>query len=271
VAREGKDVVITRGSTYANRENLAAVFFDTIASKLEGTRLGRQELNAELLEDTPGALWQLEWIDRDRLTVAPQEFTCIVVAIDPATSTSEGSDETGIIVAAIGKEGHAYVLDDLSGRYAPHEWAAKAIAAYHHFKADRLIAETNNGGLMVEQTIKVQDATVAYKGVNASRGKVTRAEPVAALYEQRKVHHVGSFPELEDQMCSFTSDFDRGRAGYSPDRVDALVWALTELMLGAQMPMSWTSPIVWRSDHYGHANPSHQGVVDISCGTPNRW
>jgi phage terminase large subunit-like protein len=130
-------VVITRGSTYDNRENLAAAFFDTIASKLEGTRLGRQELNAELLEDTPGALWQLEWIDRDRLTVAPQEFTRVVVAVDPATSTNEGSDETGIIVVAIGKEGHGYILEDLSGKYQPHEWAAKAIAAYRRHKADR--------------------------------------------------------------------------------------------------------------------------------------
>jgi predicted phage terminase large subunit-like protein len=271
VARVGQDVILTRGCTTENAANLARPFLDTITQRFQGTRIGRQELDGELLEDVVGALWQREWIDRDRTDAAP-ELTRIVVAIDPAVSTNEGADETGIIVAGIGKDQHAYVLDDLSGRYAPHEWAAKAIAAYHHFKADRIIAETNNGGLMVEQTIKVQDPNVSYKSVTASRGKVTRAEPVAALYEQHKVHHVGSFPELEDQLCSFTSDFDRARAGYSPDRVDALVWALTELMLGAQMPMSWTAPIVWtKSPTYPEANPSLQGVVDISRRSPSRW
>jgi phage terminase large subunit-like protein len=123
------------------------------------------------------------------------------------------------------------VLDDLSGRYAPHEWAAKAIEAYHRHKADRIIAEVNQGGAMVEATIRVIDPKVSFKSVHASRGKVTRAEPVAALYEQKKVHHVGAFPELEDQCCSFCSDFDRAKSGYSPDRLDALVWALTELQL----------------------------------------
>jgi phage terminase large subunit-like protein len=121
------------------------------------------------------------------------------------------------------------VLDDLSGRYAPHEWAAKAIEAYRRHKADRILAESNNGGAMVEATIRALDSHVSFKSVHASRGKVVRAEPIAALYEQRKVHHVGIFATLEDQMCAFTSDFDRGRNGYSPDRVDALVWALTEL------------------------------------------
>jgi phage terminase large subunit-like protein len=243
VAREGKDVVVTRGSTYDNRENLAAAFFATIASRHEGTRLGRQELNAELLDDTPGALWQLSWIDRDRVQQAP-DLSRIVVAIDPAVSTNEGSDETGLIVAGIGKDGHGYVLEDSSGRYQPHEWAARAIEAYRRFKADRIIAETNNGGQMVEATIRVQDPRVAYKSVNASRGKVTRAEPIAALYEQRKIHHVGSFPELEDQLCSFTCDFDRARAGSSPYRLDSLVWALTELMLGGVQPMTFAPAVI---------------------------
>ena len=121
------------------------------------------------------------------------------------------------------------MLEDLSGKYGPHEWAAKAIAAYRRHKADRILAEVNNGGAMVEATIRALDHLVSFKAVHASRGKVVRAEPIAALYEQRKVHHVGNFAVMEDQMCAFTSDFDRGRVGYSPDRVDALVWALTEL------------------------------------------
>jgi predicted phage terminase large subunit-like protein len=161
------------------------------------------------------------------------------VAIDPAVSNNEGSDETGIIVAGIGADKHEYVLEDLSGRYAPHEWAAKAIDAYRRHKADRIIAEVNNGGAMVEATIRALDPLVSFKAVHASRGKVVRAEPIAAMYEQRKVHHVGGFATLEDQMCGFTSDFDRSRSGYSPDRVDALVWALTELSGPVHTVRSW--------------------------------
>ena len=233
LAREGRDVVVTRGSTFANSANLAPAFLEAIKARYAGTRLGRQELEAELLSDTPGALWQLAWLDRDRVERAP-ELIRIVVAIDPAVSNNEGSDETGVVIAGVGRDGHGYILEDLSGRYAPFEWAAKAVQAYQRHKADRIIAEVNNGGLMVEETLRMISRGVSYKAVHASRGKVTRAEPVSALYEQRKVHHVGSFSALEDQMCSFTSDFDRARAGYSPDRLDALVWALSELMVGPQ-------------------------------------
>jgi phage terminase large subunit-like protein len=221
IAREGKDVVITRGSTFENAANLAPAFLEAISARYAGTRLGRQELEAEVLSDTPGALWQLDWLDRDRVECAP-ELKRIVVAIDPAVSTNEGSDETGIVVAGIGGDHHGYVLEDLSGRYQPHEWAAVAVAAYRRHKADRIIAEKNQGGDMVQSTIRMVDPNVSYRAVHASRGKVTRAEPVSALYEQRKVHHVGAFTKLEDQLCSFTSDFDRNRAGYSPDRLDAL-------------------------------------------------
>lgn len=226
---------MTRGSTFENEANLAPTFIQALRDRYEGTRLGRQEINAELLTDTPGALWQLEWLDRDRVAKAP-ELQRIVVAIDPAVSNNEGSDETGIVVAGVSGDKHAYVIEDLSGRYAPHEWAAKAIDAYRRHKADRIIAEVNNGGAMVEGTIRAVDPLVSYRSVHASRGKVVRAEPIAALYEQRKVHHLGSFATLEDQMCAFTSDYDRGRAGHSPDRVDALVWALTELIGRAQVP-----------------------------------
>jgi phage terminase large subunit-like protein len=233
LAREGKDVVISRGSTLENSANLAPTFLEAIRKRYANTRLGRQEIYAELLSDTPGALWQIDWLDRDRVERAP-ELKRLVVAIDPAMSTNEGSDETGIVVAGVDRDGHGYILEDLSGRYAPHEWAAKAVTAYQRHKADRIIAEVNNGGLMVEETLRMISRSVSYKAVHASRGKVIRAEPVSALYEQRKIHHVGTFTQLEDQLCSFTSDFDRTRAGYSPDRLDALVWSLSELLVGPQ-------------------------------------
>lgn len=229
IARDGKDVIVTRGSTYENKANLAQTFFDNIIDKYEGTRLGRQELLAELLTDVPNALWQRDNIEKLRVSKAP-ELTRIVVAIDPAAKSTEGSDETGIIVAGIGRDKHGYVLDDLSGHYQPLGWAKKAIWAYHHYKADRILAEINNGGEMVEATLRSVDKVVPYKAVHATRGKVIRAEPIAALDEQGKIHHVGSFPQLEDQLCEFTLDFDRAAAGYSPDRLDARVWAFTELM-----------------------------------------
>jgi predicted phage terminase large subunit-like protein len=241
LAREGRDVVITRGSTFENEANLAPSFLQALRDRYEGTRLGRQEIHAELLSDNPGALWNLDWLDRDRVSVVP-ELRRIVVAIDPAVSNNEGSDETGIIVAGVTKDQKIYVLEDLSGKYAPHEWAAKAILAYRRHKADRILAEVNNGGAMVEATIRALDHSVSFKAVHASRGKVVRAEPIAALYEQRKVHHAGNFPVLEDQMCAFTSDFDRARIGYSPDRVDALVWALTEL--SGPQHFVWITPLL---------------------------
>lgn len=227
------DVIVTRGSTYENAENLSPTFLQAIRSRYEGTRLGRQELNAEMLTDTPGALWQVEWLDRDRVSKAP-DLKRIVVAIDPAVSSHEGSDETGIVVAGVDHNGHGYVLEDLSGRYAPHEWARHAIDAYHRHKADRIVAEINQGGAMVENTLRMVDARVPYRGVHASRGKMTRAEPISAIYEQRKIHHVGSFSALEDQMCGYSADASRS-AG-SPDRLDAMVWAFTELMVKREMP-----------------------------------
>lgn len=224
------DVRVTRGSTYDNRDNLAPAFFSQIVRQYEGTRLGRQELNAELLEDVEGALWSRDVIDAARIGQgrAP-DLRRIVVAIDPAVSVSESSDETGIIVAAIGLNGDGYVLEDLSGKYSPTEWASVAVRAYHRWRADRIVAESNQGGAMVESTIRVVDSGAAITLVHASRGKITRAEPISALYEQGRIHHVGAFDALEDQLCSFAP----GVAG-SPDRLDALVWALTELMMGYQ-------------------------------------
>lgn len=220
---------ITRGSTYDNRENLAPQFFAQIITKYEGTRLGRQELGGELLDDIPGALWNRKMLDDLRIAKAP-EMVRVVVAIDPAMTSGEDSDETGIVVAGKGIDGHGYVLADRTCRMSPDGWAKRAVEAYKEFEADRIIAEVNNGGDMVERMIRIASYDVPYKAVHASRGKRVRAEPISALYEQNRMHHVGTYERLEDQMCSFTPDGYDG----SPDRVDALVWAFTELMVDGQ-------------------------------------
>ncbi|HYL48663.1 MAG TPA: terminase family protein [Stellaceae bacterium] len=221
--------VVTRGSTFDNAANLAPAFLDTVVRRYQGTRLGRQELEAELLDDVPGALWSRDAIEAARVTAAP-DLSRIVVAIDPAASSGEGADETGIVVAGLAHDGRVYVLDDLSGRMSPRAWALKAIAAYRKFAADRIVAEINNGGEMVEATLRSVQSDAPFRALRASRGKAVRAEPVAALYEQGRVHHVGGLPALEDQLCAFTADFDRAASGTSPDRLDALVWAVTDLM-----------------------------------------
>ena len=231
-------VVVTRGRTAENRDNLAPAFLEQIVRRYEGTRLGRQELDGEILEDVPGALWSRAIIEAARASAKP-ELARVVVAIDPAVASGEQADETGIIVAGADAGGHGYVLADVSGRYAPAEWARAAIAAYHAHAADRIVAEVNNGGEMVEATLRMIDPNVPFRAVRAARGKTARAEPVAALYEQGRVRHVGAFPRLEDQMCafvpgagrSFRGGFDRSATGGSPDRVDALVWAMTELLV----------------------------------------
>ena len=221
---------VTRGRTYDNAANLAPSFLSTIVRKYEGTRLGRQELEAEILSDTPGALWQRDALEALRVREHPP-LSRIVVAIDPAITAAEDSDETGIIAAGVGaSDGHGYVLEDASLRGTPHAWATAAVRLYHTLKADRIIAEGNQGGDMVEHTIHTVDPNVPVTLVHATRGKLTRAEPVAALYEQSKVHHAGTFPALEDQQCTWT------QGDTSPDRLDALVWALTHLMLDAREP-----------------------------------
>jgi phage terminase large subunit-like protein len=217
---------VTRGSTYDNRANLAESFFSQIISKYEGTRLGRQELNAEILTDNTGALWKRDRLDQLRVDVAPA-LRRVVVAIDPAATSNKTSDETGLIVAGEGFNNEGYLLADLSMRGTPEEWARCAVNAYYEFKADRIIGETNNGGEMIESVLRMVDRSVPYKAVHASRGKITRAEPISALYEQGRCHHVGAFPILEDQMC----DYDAKTTKYSPDRMDALVWGFTDLML----------------------------------------
>lgn len=241
--RKGPDglplVRIVRGSTYANRANLAADFLAELLAKYEGTRLGRQELDGEILEDKPGALWTLRRIEETRLGApgmpeAMPDLQRIVVAIDPPISSKEGADECGIVVAGLGADGHGYVLADESERgLDPRQWAEKAAGAYYTHGADRIVAESNQGGEMVGTVLRQVDANLPVRLVTATRGKYLRAEPVSALYAQGRVHHAGVLKSLEDQMCDHTPDFDRAKAGYSPDRLDALVWALTELMLGA--------------------------------------
>jgi len=221
--------VVTGGSSYENRANLAPGFFDKIVRKYEGTRLGRQELLAELLEDVPGALWTRGIIDAARIKLADVRWEMlvrIVVAVDPAVSHGEDSAETGIVIVALTRSGHVIVLDDLSCRESPLGWAKIVIAAYRAKRADRVIGEVNNGGDLVERNIKAVDPNIPFRAVRASRGKLVRAEPVAALYEQGRVHHVGSFPQLEDQMCSYTPESGER----SPDRMDALVWGITEFL-----------------------------------------
>lgn len=219
-------VVVTVGSTYENAANLAPAFFDELKRLYEGTRLGRQELLANILDDAPGALFNRQRIDELRVESAP-ELRRIVVAIDPAFSTREEADNTGIVVAGVDRKGHGYVLDDLSGKYPVAEWAQIAIKAYKDHQADRVVAEMNLNGQMVENTLKSYSRNLPFRGVRAYKGKELRAEPVAALYEQGKVHHVGSLGKLEDEMCSW----EPGTSTKSPDRLDALVYALTELMV----------------------------------------
>src|ERR1700719_2702971 len=216
--------------------------------KYEGTRLARQELNAELLDDVPGALWSRALIEAARppMGFVMPDLMRVVVAIDPAASSGEDADETGIIVAGKDKDSRGYVLADLSGHHTPIEWARIAVATSKSHGADRIVAEVNNGGEMVEAKLRGVDDNVAYTAVHATRGKVVRAEPVAALYEQGRIRHMGAFTALEDQMCECTPDLDRskpkrdptdpsslgmGGARSSPVRADALVWAFTELLV----------------------------------------
>ena len=238
-------IVVTKGSTYDNKANLAPKFLAKVEARYAGTRLGRQELDAEVLDDAPNALWSRAKLDAKRLakdTKLP-DMQRIVVAIDPASEGGgdgdvSGGAETGIVVAGLGVDGRGYVLDDLTTAADPNGWATRAIKAYDDYDADVIVAEKNQGGAMVEAVIR-SAAAVGDKGktirgktlpvilVHASRGKVTRAEPIAALYEQGRVSHVGAFPALEDQMVVFTPFGIEG--GTTGDRVDALVWALTQL------------------------------------------
>jgi predicted phage terminase large subunit-like protein len=220
---------VIRGSTFDNAGNLAPSYIAQVKRIYEGTRLGRQELYAEVLTDMPGALFSQELVDRSRVPATP-ELERVVIAIDPAPTSERGSDETGIMAVGRGFDGHGYVLQDHSLRGSPDEWARAAVKAFHLHQADHIVAEINIGGEMVEAVLRSVDPDVPFKAVRAMRGKAKRAEPIAALYEQGKVHHVGDaekFARLEKQMRVFT-----GINGRRDDRTDAMCWGLHELMVG---------------------------------------
>lgn len=244
-----KEVVVTSGSSERNAVNLAPGVIEELRDMYAGSQLGRQELDGVLLEELEGALWTRKIINQNRYDVMPTlldpgfYFLRIVVAVDPATTDKEDSDETGIVVAALGSDEHAYVLADYSGKYSPDGWGKKVAEACAVWQADMVVAESNQGGDMVKFVIHAVDPMLMVRMVHASRGKIARAEPVAQKYEQGKVHHVGHpvvlsdgskneghLDNLEDQMCTW----ERLSATYSPDRIDALVWALTELMVSGK-------------------------------------
>jgi len=252
-----EDVVVTRGSTMDNRDNLAPQFIETLMKKYEGTRLGRQELYAEILDDNPNALFGQEDIDSARVEVTSgvlkggtevgfrfvrgqgagntQNFRAVldevVIAVDPSMSSNQDSDETGIVVMGVDRNADLYILEDASGIYSPNEWARTVINLYMRFDADAIVAEVNQGGDLVENTIRTVEkemgvGRVNYKKVRATKGKYSRAEPVGALVEQGRVHHVGEFPKLEDQLVMYAPGMSK-----SPDRMDAYVWGAHHLVI----------------------------------------
>lgn len=242
------DTAITKGTTMENLVNLAPPFRKAVVDKYAGTRIGRQELNAEILDDVPGALWSRAMIEEARLrpvdSMTPIQlphFLRVVVAVDPPSSIGESAAECGITVTAKDSQGHGYVLEDLSVAGSPEEWGRVAVQAYDEWDADLIVYEANQGGEMVAAVLRGAAKSlkddglrtadfIPLKPVHATRGKVVRAEPVSQLYEQKKIHHVGTFAELEDQLCEYTPD---GSMGYSPDRMDSLVWGFTELLVGS--------------------------------------
>jgi phage terminase large subunit-like protein len=253
-ARTDASVVLTKGRTVDNRANLSEAALAELDARYAGTRIGRQEMDAELLEDVEGALWTMTQIEAQRYDHdvhlrargyvydpdVPQELPTpmelllpemrkVVIAVDPAVTNTEDSDETGIVgvgVVGTATDAHGFILADRSGKLSPQQWAQRAVDLYYELEADAIVAEVNNGGDLVHEAIRNVDPTVRYRAVHASRGKRVRAEPVSQLYEQGRVHHVGMFPELEDQMTTWTPD-DKD----SPDRMDALVWGVSDLMV----------------------------------------
>lgn len=217
------NTVITRGSTFDNRENLSSVALDRLRQQYEGTRLGRQELYGELLDDVEGALFSRKDLDAARVKHTPDTVVRRVVGVDPASTSGEDADSTGIIVVSVTDDGHLYVEADYTCRESPEGWARKAVDAYHQHEANSIVAESNQGGEMVSFTLKTVDKTVPIKTVHASKAKRTRAEPIASLAEQGKLHMVGMLSDLEDQLTSWVP------GDPSPDRLDAMVWACTDL------------------------------------------
>lgn len=216
---------IARASTYDNLDNLAPAFAERVIGKYAGTRLGRQELYGEILEDVEGALWTWELIEPDRVAIAPERMGRIVVAVDPAGGSKRTNDETGIVVVGV-LDGHLYVLADRSGRFSPYGWAMAVDAAYEEFAADAVVAETNYGGEMVTSNLRSAGVTKRVIGVHSRRGKAIRAEPIVGVYEQHRAHHVGTFAELEEELTTWQPYEDRD----SPNRLDALVHGATAVL-----------------------------------------
>jgi phage terminase large subunit-like protein len=220
------------GSSYENRENLSPNFLREIERHYGNTHLGKQEIEGKMIEDAEGALWNRHMLDQCRVVRAP-EIVRIVVAVDPSVTNNMASDETGIVVVGLGVDDHAYVLADYTLKASPLEWAQTVVTAYYLFKADRVVGEVNNGGDLIEQNIRTVDPNISYKSVHATRGKYIRAEPIASLYEQVRAHHVGHLAELEDELCTWEP------GGKSPNRLDAVVWGITELALnGGDIPIA---------------------------------
>lgn len=238
---------VTKGTTFDNRDNLSPVFFEHIISRYDGTRLGRQELYGELLEDNERALWRREWIDNNRVVKLPADIVRVAVAMDPAATSGANADDCGIVAAASSGSGAAselYVIEDATTHGTPDTQARAAITLYHKIGADVLIVEKNNGGEWLEAVIRQIDGTVRVKLISATRGKHTRAEPVSAIYEQGRAHHIGTFAALEDELCQW----EPGDA--SPNRLDALVWAATELVVDCSRPAAGSAPVSIGIDNF---------------------
>jgi phage terminase large subunit-like protein len=221
------DCIVTRGTTFDNAANLAKPFLDAILSRYEGTRLGRQEVYAEILDDVDGAILSSELIEELRVVAPPKPMGRVVVGIDPACMSGEDADHTGIVVAGKSEDGELYAMADWSCQLGPAGWARKAVDAFKQFGADLIVAEKNQGGLMVEHTLRSIAANVPIKLVSATRGKHVRAEPILALFEQRKAHTFDGLKKLEEQLIGFTHEGYEGDT--SPDSADAFIWAATEL------------------------------------------
>lgn len=272
VSRKDGSVYVTRGSTFDNAANLSQVALDELKRRYEGTRLGRQELYGELLDDIEGALWNRDLIQYWSADGAAPVFERVVVAIDPAVTANEDSDETGIIAAGKLADAKGYVvIRDRSGRLASAEWGRRSVSLFKFVHGDRIVAEVNNGGDLVESLIRSIDPDIPYKAVRASRGKITRAEPIASLYEQKKVWHAEPFTDLEDQQCTYVP------GEKSPDRVDALVWALTELAEADQpvAQITWAGPARPLPERIvPHAHDPRQKVIEhatFGIAEPPRW
>jgi phage terminase large subunit-like protein len=221
-----KDCVTVTGSTYENKDNLAKVFIEQIIEPYAKTRIGRQEIFAEILEDIEGALWKFKLIDDLRVKTHP-ELKRVVIGVDPAGSANKKADETGIIVVGMGIDEHMYVLKDSSFHGTPEQWAAEVVRLFDLHKADKIIAESNFGGDMVKSTLQTKRQNLPVDVTHSSKSKYIRAEPISSIYEQMKAHHVGLFQELENEMCTYTGDTKEK----SPNRLDALVFAANELVL----------------------------------------